>query len=99
MITHTLVSGFLAKNKTVHAPTTELTGLGSCWLFSLPKTEDIEERKHYSTMEEIKRKTETEAKSAFQKCFEDLKKIAGINVLFLRDIRVNFGGDKIVIDK
>ena len=78
---------FGQKQNRNHALTTAFTGLGPRSLFSLPKTEDTDERKAFGYFWGDKRKIETGTvvESKFDKCFEDWKK-AGISVLYLRRI-------------
>ena len=71
-----LVSEFVAKNKTASMPQPPYSpDLGPADYFPLSKTE---ERKRFATIGDIKEKSKQKLlailKSAFQKCFQNLKK-------------------------
>ena len=80
MIKHQLIHHreFLAKNKTgiMHQPSYS-PGLGPAYFFLFPKLKTTFKGKRFATIEEMKEKSKQELlailKSAFQKCFEDLK--------------------------
>ena len=81
-----LVREFLAKNKTVIMPSTDLAPAD---FFLFPKMKTLMKRKCFTTIEEIKEKSKQELLAitniAFQKYFENWKG-AGICVLYLTGV-------------
>ena len=98
--TSKLVHEFMAKNKTVIMPQPPYSpDLGPADFFLFPKLKTPMKGKRFPTVDEIKEKSKHELlpkpKNAFQKCFEDCKK------LWHKDTYEGsyIEGDKIVIDK
>ena len=76
-----LCMSFWPKKNRRHASTIVFTGLGNRWPFSIPKTEDTDERQAFFYDWEDKREIESAAVGAFQKGFEDWKTFWHISVL------------------